>query len=707
MSPLQITMSVASAESKQNEFDLDDEDINIIEKNKVAGQVFITLTEEKLLAPPYNLLGGPAGAIELLIKELICKVQVTESLHELEKSEKRSFQEKNDLQTAEATYANEPQNHISTSEESFQEINLQPVEATNSQNPISTSEESFQEINLQPAVATNSQNPIRFLSSKINIHLPENASQKLRYYELWNKHYSKWPSLNEFTNHLHNVSKDHAHSSFKREIAVLKKLFAEEHPAQLRLAHLEGQLKVISEGISCLVAFYHFGEKKWDETDATNFNEGSKKKNSKTRGYEKRIEILSTKKDAVKKELEVAQDSVILGAYHRINDHYNNYHKASTLLLKRKLFENAGHFFAQVSLPYVKSETRQYESQIIALSINNLKSAPGTLATDVQVPKVDPCLLYGEELLSNSSDPIKEFTLASCGHIFHQKCLEKNLVSGEVICPNKECNKAIETFLSPDLFKEGKGGGLQKSTKASADETNITTTEMVNTTASTDATAIQIDSENQLPWMTIMIHRNRGVFRNDHLTIGNIAMISHEMMFESFIRHAKESPINVINGNTSDHIDDLKEKIYEEVKKKHNDFLDIEAEDLRLWKVEINNSSDDEFSSLVLKNDNTKNITKLRGTIREFWDDDEKRPKVGCTHIIVDSLRLVERRKMDNHIQDQGEGLNLLIGQLREMGLQNPEHQDLDNHKIFEKTLRFCCALLTNGQAWLQEIVIR
>ncbi|GET58542.1 hypothetical protein GLOIN_2v1791685 [Rhizophagus irregularis DAOM 181602=DAOM 197198] len=308
---------------------------------------------------------------------------------------------------------------------------------------------------------------------------------------------------------------------------------------------------------------------------------------------------------------------------------------------------------AMLSLPYVKSETRQYESQIIALSINNLKSAPGTLATDVQVPKVDPCLLYGEELLSNSSDPIKEFTLASCGHIFHQKCLEKNLVSGEVICPNKECNKAIETFLSPDLFKEGKG-------------------------------AIQIDSENQLPWMTIMIHRNRGRLTD-----------------------AKESPINVINGNTSDHIDDLKEKIYEEVKKKHNDFLDIEAEDLRLWKVEINNSSDDEFSSLVLKNDNTKNITKLRGTIREFWDDDEKRPKVGCTHIIVDSLRLVERRKMDNHIQDQGEGLNLLIGQLREMGLQNPEHQDLDNHKIFEKTLRFCCALLTNGQAWLQEIVIR
>ncbi|CAB5345756.1 unnamed protein product [Rhizophagus irregularis] len=281
---------------------------------EVAGQVFITLTEEKLLAPPYNLLGGPAGAIELLIKELICKVQVTESLHELEKSEKRSFQEKNDLQTAEATYANEPQNHISTSEESFQEINLQPVEATNSQNPISTSEESFQEINLQPAVATNSQNPIRFLSSKINIHLPENASQKLRYYELWNKHYSKWPSLNEFTNHLHNVSKDHAHSSFKREIAVLKKLFAEEHPAQLRLAHLEGQLKMKQMPRILMKV--------------------------QRRKIAKVSKMFTKQKDAVKKELEVAQDSVILGAYHRINDHYNNYHKASTLLLKRKLFEN-------------------------------------------------------------------------------------------------------------------------------------------------------------------------------------------------------------------------------------------------------------------------------------------------------------------------------------------------------------------------------
>src|SRR5438045_1992138 len=138
------------------------------------------------------------------------------------------------------------------------------------------------------------------------------------------------------------------------------------------------------------------------------------------------------------------------------------------------------------------------KTQIIALAINILKLSPGTLARNVQVPKVDPCLLCGEELLSNTSDPIKEFTLASCGHIFHQKCLEKHLVNGEAICPNKECNEVIETSLSPELEKDkdkDKEVELQKSTKSSADETNATTTELTNTTATTVATAKQVDSD--------------------------------------------------------------------------------------------------------------------------------------------------------------------------------------------------------------------
>ncbi|CAG8508953.1 3996_t:CDS:10, partial [Funneliformis caledonium] len=326
----------------------------------------VSVSEEPLLAPSYNLLSGPAGAIALLIKELICKVQVTESLYELEKSEKKSFQEKNDLQTTKATYANEPQNPISTSEESFQEkndlqtaeatytnepqnpiltseesfqeINLQSVEVTNSQNPISTSEKIFQEINLQLAKATNSQNHIRFLSSEINTHLSENASQKLHYY-----------------------------GPTKGSVLTKKKKQSADS--------LSSTQAVISEGISCLVAFYHFGEKK----GGMRFHltscmlEGKKKqmpqfirkvqrrkiakvakmftkqvvvKNeleilfAKQEAMKKELEILFTKKDVVKKELEVAQDSVILGAYHHIDDYYKNYHKASTLLLKRKLFEN-------------------------------------------------------------------------------------------------------------------------------------------------------------------------------------------------------------------------------------------------------------------------------------------------------------------------------------------------------------------------------
>ncbi|GBB86370.1 hypothetical protein RclHR1_12800002 [Rhizophagus clarus] len=47
---------------------------------------------------------------------------------------------------------------------------------------------------------------------------------------------------------------------------------------------------------------------------------------------------------------------------------------------------------------------------------------------------------------------IKEFTLASCGHIFHQKCLEEYLVDGESSCPYDGCNRDIETYLSPELL---------------------------------------------------------------------------------------------------------------------------------------------------------------------------------------------------------------------------------------------------------------
>ena len=114
-------------------------------------------------------------------------------------------------------------------------------------------------------------------------------------------------------------------------------------------------------------------------------------------------------------------------------------------------------------------------THIVALAKNILRFT-STLATHIGIPDVNPCSLCGKEVYSLASNPqYQEFTLASCGHIFHQKCLEKYLVNGEAwcgpfrTCPNKDCNRDIETFLSPDLFKE-KGSQDKPST---ADENTI------------------------------------------------------------------------------------------------------------------------------------------------------------------------------------------------------------------------------------------
>ena len=67
--------------------------------------------------------------------------------------------------------------------------------------------------------------------------------------DIWNRPYSEWPNLLEFSDNLHEVynicEKDCVHSSFRLEIRALRKLFAKEHPAQLRLTEMEEELKVI------------------------------------------------------------------------------------------------------------------------------------------------------------------------------------------------------------------------------------------------------------------------------------------------------------------------------------------------------------------------------------------------------------------------------------------------------------------------------
>src|SRR5581483_7536881 len=92
------------------------------------------------------------------------------------------------------------------------------------------------------------------------------------------------------------------------------------------------------------------------------------------------------------------------------------------------------------------------KSHIEALAINIVSKANRS-GENSNIPIVDPCPICGDDIYTLEQDIIKEFTLASCGHIFHQQCLEEYLVDGETSCPFDGCNRNIETFLSPDFLK--------------------------------------------------------------------------------------------------------------------------------------------------------------------------------------------------------------------------------------------------------------
>ena len=86
------------------------------------------------------------------------------------------------------------------------------------------------------------------------------------------------------------------------------------------------------------------------------------------------------------------------------------------------------HFFAQDSSAIY--EDGMDRTHIVALA-KNIFRMTSTLATHIGIPNVNPCSLCGKEIYSLALNPsYKEFTLALCGYIFHQKCLEKYLVNG-------------------------------------------------------------------------------------------------------------------------------------------------------------------------------------------------------------------------------------------------------------------------------------
>ncbi|CAB4376270.1 unnamed protein product [Rhizophagus irregularis] len=97
------------------------------------------------------------------------------------------------------------------------------------------------------------------------------------------------------------------------------------------------------------------------------------------------------------------------------------------------------------------------KSQIIALALNILNTNSCVRDSGIHIPKMKPCNLCEQELITQPDGLIKEFTMVSCGCLFHQKCLEEYLLTRAkeksiITCPSWECARDIETFISPDLF---------------------------------------------------------------------------------------------------------------------------------------------------------------------------------------------------------------------------------------------------------------
>ncbi|CAG8785808.1 9057_t:CDS:2, partial [Racocetra fulgida] len=69
---------------------------------------------------------------------------------------------------------------------------------------------------------------------------------------------------------------------------------------------------------------------------------------------------------------------------------------------------------------------------------------------------------------------------------------------------------------------------------------------------------------------------------------------------------------------------------------------------------------------LVLPNDN---LTKLVERIEDYWDDKERHPKEGCTHVIINSPYLILKRE----IQIKDSEIDELREKVERLSLQRQE----------------------------------
>jgi hypothetical protein len=123
------------------------------------------------------------------------------------------------------------------------------------------------------------------------------------------------------------------------------------------------------------------------------------------------------------------------------------------------------------------------KSQIIALALNILNTNSCVRDSGIHIPKMKPCNLCEQELITQPDGLIKEFTMVSCGCLFHQKCLEEYLLMKSkeksiITCPNWECARDIETFISPDLFKDTSSVDFGSQTSMDVDADVLLTNEL-------------------------------------------------------------------------------------------------------------------------------------------------------------------------------------------------------------------------------------
>ncbi|KAG9303907.1 hypothetical protein G9A89_005817 [Geosiphon pyriformis] len=161
-----------------------------------------------------------------------------------------------------------------------------------------------------------------------------NASQSL--------HFLSWPHVDDFAQYLsdrgNNHSKKCVNHIFKNEVETLQSLFTKDHPAQVHLAKME---LVRSASSSYFSEAKHVIAHFWRKVVQLHFNELRKNQLKRTtrKIKGKKAVKLSIKHEIAKKNLEIAKDSVLVGGFHRIDQHYSDYHTPSTQLLHESLAE--------------------------------------------------------------------------------------------------------------------------------------------------------------------------------------------------------------------------------------------------------------------------------------------------------------------------------------------------------------------------------